>query len=327
MQLSSRRIPAAGTGVHTHVGPFTCPEPHRSRLILLLLVLSAAALTLHAQQSGSLPDAPLPQEVSFSDPAPPGGQNSFPPEIHSTAPGSSLSGIARNPLPSPRPCSIDSCSSLPQRNACCEQYLDPFQRYLQATGNHPLTPWQKLHLAGRDVIDPFNLLTIVGSSALTIATDSSSAYGPGFEGFGKLTGVSFSQDLTAEFFGTFLIPSIARQDPHFHRMPNASLKRRIAHCFTQVVWTQSDTGRGMFNYATIFGTVADEGVSNMYVPYRQVGWGPAAQRITTAWATDPIGNVITEFLPDVARHININVVFVQRIINRVAVEEGGTGTP
>jgi hypothetical protein len=108
-------------------------------------------------------------------------------------------------------------------------------------------------------------------------------------------------------------------------MPNASFKRRIAHCFTQIVWTQSDTGQGMFNYATMVGTVANEGVSNAYVPYRQVGWGAASERIATAWATDPIGNFVTEFLPDVARHVNVNVVFVQHIINRVAIEEGGSG--
>jgi hypothetical protein len=61
------------------------------------------------------------------------------------------------------------------------------------------------------------------------------------------------------------------------------------------------------------------------VPDRQVGWGAASERIATAWATDPIGNFVTEFLPDVARHVNVNVVFVQHIINRVAIEEGGSG--
>jgi hypothetical protein len=128
--------------------------------------------------------------------------------------------------------------------------------------------------------------------------------------------------MTGEFFGTFLIPSLAHQDPHYHRMPNASLQRRIAHCIYQVVWTQSDTGEPMFNYATIFGTVADEAVSDAYVPQRALGWGPAAARISTGWATDPIGNVVSEFLPDVARRFNIRIVFVQRIINRVAIEQG-----
>ena len=37
----------------------------------------------------------------------------------------------------------------------------------------------------------------------------------------------------------------------------------------------------------------------------------------------PIDNFITEFLPDVARHIHVQIVLVQRIINQVAKTEGG----
>lgn len=144
-------------------------------------------------------------------------------------------------------------------------------------------------------------------------------------GWAKLSGVTLTQDMTGEFFGTFLIPSVAHQDPHFHRLPNASLQRRIAHCIYQVAWSQSDTGKPMFNYATVFGTMADEAVSNAYVPYRQVGWGVSAARVSTALATDPIGNFIAEFLPDVASHVNVRIVFVQRIINRIAVQ--GVSSP
>ena len=204
--------------------------------------------------------------------------------------------------------------------SCCDPNVDMFQKFLKSQTVHVLTPKQKFGLAARNVTYPFNLLTIAGTSAITIASDADSPYGPGVKGWAKLSGVSLTQDMTGEFFGTFLIPSITHQDPHFHRLPNASLQRRIAHCIYQVVWSQSDTGKPMFNYATVFGTMADEAVSNAYVPYRQVGWDVSAARVSTALATDPIGNFIAEFLPDVASHVNIRIVFVQRIINRIAVQ-------
>jgi hypothetical protein len=47
------------------------------------------------------------------------------------------------------------------------------------------------------------------------------------------------------------------------------------------------------------------------------------ERVTVAMALDPIGNAVTEFLPDVARRLNIRVVFVQQIINKVAAIETG----
>jgi len=203
---------------------------------------------------------------------------------------------------------------------------DPFQKFLNASGPHPMTPKQKAKLAAKGVVDPFNLLTIGGISAISIATDSHSAYGPGMPGWAKLSGVSLTQDMTGEFFGTFLIPSIAHQDPHYHRMPNVSYVRRIAHCIYQPVWTQGDDGKGMFNYAIVVGGMFEEAIGDAYVPYRETGWGAASARYGIALATDPIGNFITEFVPDLARHVNIHVVFVQRVINQVAREEGG-GVP
>ena len=36
------------------------------------------------------------------------------------------------------------------------------------------------------------------------------------------------------------------------------------------------------------------------------------------FGTAPIDNFITEFLPDIARHLHVRIVLVQRIINQVA---------
>ena len=76
-----------------------------------------------------------------------------------------------------------------------------------------------------------------------------------FRGLPRMPGVSLTQDMTGEFFGTFLIPSLAHQDPHYHRMPNLSVRRRILHVLDEVVIAQSDEGVPMFNYATVVGTI------------------------------------------------------------------------
>ena len=56
-------------------------------------------------------------------------------------------------------------------------------------------------------------------------------------GFAKYSGVSLTEDMTGEFFGTFLVPSLVHQDPHYHREPYMPIKHRILHAFVQVVWT------------------------------------------------------------------------------------------
>jgi hypothetical protein len=213
------------------------------------------------------------------------------------------------------PCQAEICTSTPA-HMCCTRDVNYFQRFVDA-GIHPLTPRQKAYLAFRNSVDPYNFATIGFFSAINVASDPHSAYGPGIPGFGRNFGVAFTESAVGEFFGTFLIPSIAHQDPHYHRLPNASYGRRILHVITQVGWGQSDYGVGMPNYANLIGTALDEGMGNLYVPGRQKSWGSAASRYATGIATDPIGNIITEFLPDVARRVNIRIVLVQQIVNQV----------
>jgi hypothetical protein len=140
-------------------------------------------------------------------------------------------------------------------------------------------------------------------------------------------GVSYAQDMTGEFIGTFLIPSIARQDPHYHRLPNATLKRRIAHAAIQVVWTQGDNGKGLLNYADVVGFAIDDEIGNLYIPGRETNLRASAERYGIDLATAPIDNFVTEFLPDVARRIHLRVVLIQRIINQVARTETANGQP
>jgi hypothetical protein len=229
----------------------------------------------------------------------------------------------RRSIPGTRPECLPDSSSPAERIMTCQPDINMFARFLNSSTPLPLTPKQKFFLAARNVSDPSNLATIAGLSAISIAADAHTADGPGFKGFAKNAGVSLSQDMTGEFFSTFLIPSLAHQDPHYHRMPNLSLRRRILHVIDEVVIAQSDEGVPMFNYATVVGTVCTNTLGNVYVPGRKHSFGASTARIATSLATDPIGNAITEFVPDLARHVNFQVVIVQRIINRVAIAEGG----
>jgi hypothetical protein len=196
--------------------------------------------------------------------------------------------------------------------------IDWYARFLNGPQVKPMTPKEKAWLAVRNMIDPFNALTILGEAGISVAANSHSPYGPGMSGWGRYVGVSYTQDMTGEFFGTFLIPSLVRQDPHYHRMPDASIPRRALHTIVQVVWTRGDNGHRMLNYADLLGFAADDAVSNLYVPGQQTHFSASASRYGITLATAPIDNIITEFLPDVARRIHIRVVLVQRIIDQVA---------
>lgn len=326
---TTARMMAGGNRRRSRLVPRAHGTPSR-RLRCCCPLLLLAALRPAARAQFALPDAPAPQPnviAGVSLAAAPAPQRTFPPE----SPRSTrrpLPGLEPSYLPLPRACLAHSCSQAAAPRVCCETGNDDdFATYLSHNAIHVYTPGELAVLAWRDVADPFNLLTIGGASMIAVASAPHSPYGPGFHGWARLSGVTLTEDMTGEFVGTFLIPSIDHQDPHYHRTPNASLMRRTLHCLYQPFWTVSDTGKSMPNYSTIVGTLVDEAVDVSYVPYQQTGWGPSAERVATSWATAPIGNFVTEFVPDVARHINVNIVFIQRIVNRVAREEGGGPGP
>jgi len=271
-------------------------------------VLSGAAAcalmlpAVHARAQSALPEAPTPQAKQDDRPL------VGPANCVSSAYAATNPEAATEALVMAKP---------------CRRRENPFNRFLSTSEPQPLTPMQKLHLAERDVTDKFNLLTIAANSAITVGENAYSPYGPGMRGFFYNAGVSLSQDGTGEFFNSFLVPSIFHEDPHYHRMPGASLVRRAVHVVVSAAVMQSDSGRPIFNYADFVGFPIDAEIADLYVPGLQTNLKATGARVATGIATVPIGNAISEFLPDIARRINVHVIFVQRVINNVA-RQGGS---
>jgi hypothetical protein len=204
-----------------------------------------------------------------------------------------------------------------RHSTACEQQ-NPIQFIVDPGPVKPLTSEQKGVLAIKGVLDPFGLITLVGFSGISIAANSHSAYGPGFAGWGRLVGYGLVEDVTGEFFGTYAIPSLVHEDPRYHRMARNSIARRLGHAVIHTYVSQHDDGRLMPNYATLLNYPINAGLANLYVPGTPTNASATVDRIIEGIATDPVGAIIAEFLPDVARRIHIHIIFVQQIINRVA---------
>ena len=308
-----------------------------ARNVGLALILAAFFLPITLAWAGqaespkpqpALPEAPHPQAAPHSgaaQPAPCRLRKSGAPSAEtqaetSAAPSSGASPQPATPSANPQP-GVQAPPCPPPL-----PHIDWYARFLDGPQVKPMKPQEKAWLAMRNVADPFNAVTILGSSAIAVGSNSHSPYGPGMTGFGRYAGVSYTQDITGEFFGTFLIPSIARQDPHYHRMSGATFKRRFAHCIYQVVWTQGDNGKGMVNYADLLGFAIDDEIGNLYVPGQKTDLPASGERYGIGLAIAPTENFVTEFLPDVARRIHVHAVLIQWIINQVARTEG-QGTP
>jgi hypothetical protein len=204
----------------------------------------------------------------------------------------------------------------------CVELVYPYQRFLDTKFIVPLNWKQKGYLSLHYTTDPAGLGTIAGVSAINIGVDSHTAYGPGMKGFGKLAGVSLLQNTTGEFFGTFAVPSLTHQDPRYYRRPDKPIGKRILYSISRSYISRSDSGKTIPNYGTLFAYPAVAELSNLYVPGIQSDGPSTAERIMTGLALDPVNNLVNEFLPDFAKRIHVRIIFVQQILNNIAVSPG-----
>jgi hypothetical protein len=294
----------------------------RALLLAVLTPILTVTAPLAAAQSSSLPDAPLPDAPGSQNFIPAHQPPATPCQVHNI--GASMAAVAAARA-TEIATSADAQPADPPAIVivpCPPRPLTWYDRFTDGPKDKPLTPKDKAWLAARNVVDPINGGSIVVTSAIVVGANAHSPYGPGMAGFGRNVGVAYAQDMTGEFFGTFLIPSIFHQNPHYHRMPHASIPRRLLNTCTQVFWTQSDSGKGMLNYANIIGYAIDDEIGNLYVPGRQTDLPASALRYGSTFLFEPTNNVVSEFLPDVAGRINTHYVFIQRIINTIKGPDG-----
>jgi hypothetical protein len=200
----------------------------------------------------------------------------------------------------------------------CSNLVYPYQKFLGTNIVIPLTWQEKGYLALNNLADPANFGTIVGISAISVAADSHSAYGPGLKGFGKSVGISYVQDVSSQFFRGFTFPILFHQDPRYFRMPNAPLTKRIIYSVSRTVVSRHDDGRTMPNYSVLLDYPLEAVLANQYVPGVHTDLSSTVTRIATGYALDPVNNLLDEFLPDVASHVHVRIIFVQRILNNIA---------
>jgi hypothetical protein len=288
-------------------------------VLAALLGWAAAAAAQVRTSVDDLPDAPSArlsemQGAAAGDAAgPASGATEADPQAHgaravSTWPckGAPAYAAGTMPLQGPPPCVAEN----------------PVEPIVTSAQIQPLSSEQKGKLALKEFLDPFNLVTIAGYSAIAVAANSHTSYGPGVEGWAKLTGYGLAEDAQGVFLGTYAIPSLVHEDPRYHRLPNASMKRRVWHAVKHTFVSQHDDGRPMINYATLLTYPLSAELSNLYVPGIQTDGRATTERMLVGIATDPVGQIVAEFLPDVAKHIHLHAQFAQELIDRAM-----TGSP
>ena len=174
-----------------------------------------------------------------------------------------------------------------------------------STSHEPLTVGQKFKQFALNSSSGSALLGSAFSAGINQATNSPSGYGQGGEGYAKRFGSSMATRASSEFAGTFVIASLARQDPRYFVQGQGSFGSRLGHALSRVVVAPNDGGGYGFNWGGVFGPLAGETLANTWQPVHEQTGARTAMRWATDLAVRAGTNTLREFWPDIFRTLGL----------------------
>ncbi|MFZ3212407.1 MAG: hypothetical protein WA188_12920 [Terriglobales bacterium] len=166
-----------------------------------------------------------------------------------------------------------------------------------------LTTHEKFHLMAKQVTDPFTFVAAGAQAGLGQATNEFSGYGQGAAGYGKRYGATFADQASSQFFANFFYPVLTKEDPRYFRSGEGTIKHRIVYAMEQEFVCHTDAGGRSFNWSNALGAFTAGGLSNVYYPSTDRGFGLTMSRSAIALGYGSAGGLIQEFWPDIRRAV------------------------
>jgi len=169
----------------------------------------------------------------------------------------------------------------------------------------PLTPGQKWDLAWKETVDPFNLASAAFTAGFSMIDNQTPKYGEGAAAYGKRFGAAQGDFASQNFFSAGLFAILLHQDPRYFRMgPPSGIVRRVAYSLSRLGIARQDSGKAAFNGSNIFGMILGIAASNAYYPAASRNGTVMVGRVGTSLMGGAIGNLMSEFWPDVQKMLH-----------------------
>ena len=164
----------------------------------------------------------------------------------------------------------------------------------------PLTPRQKWDLALKETLDPFNIASAAMAAGFSHMGNQTPKYGEGWPAYAERFGAAQADFATQNFFSAGLLACLLHQDPRYYRRgPESPILKRVVYSVSRLVIARTDSGKSAFNSSGIFGMALGIAASNLYYPAASVRGEVMAGRVMTSLDGGVIGNLMSEFWPDI----------------------------
>jgi hypothetical protein len=166
-----------------------------------------------------------------------------------------------------------------------------------ATTEGPLSAGEKFKLFVDNSISVFALAESALSAGIAQADNSPGGYGQGGEGYGKRFGSSMARNASSQFFGTFLLASILRQDPRFFPQVDPTFGGSVKYSVKRLFVTRDDDKHDVANWSGLLGPLMAEGLANAYWPEPDRTAGQTFERYGVDLAERVGSNLLRNYWP------------------------------
>jgi hypothetical protein len=174
-----------------------------------------------------------------------------------------------------------------------------------ATHQVHLNGWDKCKLAANTSVSPSTVGAAILGSAVGQARNQPAGYRGGWEGYGKRFGADLARSASYNAFGPCLIATATHEDPRFFVREQLSFGQALKYAAVRLVYTRNDSGERVFNYSGIGGSLAAEGLANVYYPAGSRSFGDTMVRFSIDLATRYAGHMLRQYLPTIDHKLQL----------------------
>ena len=178
----------------------------------------------------------------------------------------------------------------------------PNYRAAQVTGEYqPLSTRQKFDIARRDSFDWPNFFLLAGFAVQNQVAEGGFSHNGGLKGFAEFYSRSLADQVIGNYITEAILPGLLHEDPRFFRLGGGSIRHRAFHAVASIAVTRAPGGQARFNFSEIVGNMGVTAITQSY--YDGKFGSEAIERYGMSLGNDAISNLLTEFWPDIKRHI------------------------
>ena len=163
---------------------------------------------------------------------------------------------------------------------------------------HRLNLREKFLYAGRQMVEPINLLPALYSGVESQYLNSDPKYGTDTDALEQRFGAAVAREDSDRLFTDAVMPALLHEDPRYYRLGESSSNvRRTVYALEQVFIARNDQGKEVPNYAGFLGRGMAVGLSMVYYPSDSRNGGAALREFGGSIEGLAAFDLLREFVP------------------------------